>query len=133
MFSVLAPFSMAVWIGILFSYILVTIILFIIDRFSSYERYSLKSSGVATRQKCSVYNALFCCCDFFNDQGIPYSIASKTKLLVKPISIMFLMKNLVFLRSCCNQFLVVLQFYNFFLVHCQLARLYFCRKVSSTH
>lgn len=90
----MAPLSNEVWIGILFSYVLVNIILFFINRFSFYEHYSHNANDVATRQKCSVHNALFCYCDGFTDHGVPHSIASKTKLIVKCISIRFLMRNL---------------------------------------
>ena len=65
----MAPFSIEVWIGIIVSYVLVNIILFIINRFSSYERQIENENNMNPRNK-------FLCVGFMH-QSVPNSIAGR--------------------------------------------------------
>jgi hypothetical protein len=80
----MAPLSKEVWIGIIVSYVLVNIILFLINRFSSYEWNVENENDVIPRNKFSAHNALFFSCAGFMYQRVPRSIAGRSKAILKP-------------------------------------------------
>ncbi len=77
----MAPLSKEVWIGIIVSYVLVNIILFFINRFSSYECYVENENDVIPRNK-------FSCAGFMYPGG-PNSIAGKSKAILNLTSTLF--------------------------------------------
>ncbi|CAF0889980.1 unnamed protein product [Adineta steineri] len=79
-FSFMDPLSKEIWICVIISYLLVSIILFLVSRFSSYEWYFENESDVQPRNKFSIQNSLFFSFAAFMHQGVdllPRSISGR--------------------------------------------------------
>jgi ABC-type amino acid transport substrate-binding protein len=83
-FSFMAPLSTEIWICVIISYLLVSIILFLVSRFSSYEWYFENESDATPQNKFSKRNSLFFSFAAFMHQGVdllPRSISGWFKFL----------------------------------------------------
>ena len=79
-FSFLAPLSKGIWICVIISYVLVSLILFFVSRSSSYEWYFENESDLIPRNKFSIRNAVFFSFAAFMHQGVdllPRSISGE--------------------------------------------------------
>ena len=80
-FSFMAPLSKEIWICVIISYLLVSAILFLVSRSSSYEWYFENESDVIPRNKFSMQNALFFSFAAFMHQGVdllPRSVSGQS-------------------------------------------------------
>ena len=81
-FSFMAPLSKEIWICVIISYLLVSIILFVVSRSSSYEWYFENESDVIPRNKFSIQNSLFFSFAAFMHQGVdllPRSLSGESR------------------------------------------------------
>jgi glutamate receptor, ionotropic, invertebrate len=69
-FSFMAPLSKEIWICVIISYLLVSAILFLVSRSSSYEWYFENESDIIPRNKFSIENSLFFAFAAFMHQGV---------------------------------------------------------------
>ncbi|CAF3876963.1 unnamed protein product [Rotaria sordida] len=69
-FSFMAPLSKGIWICVIVSYLLVSAILVLVSRTSSYEWYFENESDIIPRNKFSIQNALFFSFAAFMHQGV---------------------------------------------------------------
>lgn len=79
-FSFMAPLSYKIWICVIISYVIVSAILFLISRSSSYEWYFENESDIIPRNKFSVENSLFFSFAAFMHQGVdllPRSVSGR--------------------------------------------------------
>lgn len=84
-FSFMDPLSKEIWICVIISYLLVSAILFVVSRFSSYEWYFENERDYKPKNKFSLQNALFFSFAAFMHQGVD--------LLPRSVSGSFLINN----------------------------------------
>ncbi|UJR27160.1 hypothetical protein I4U23_008458 [Adineta vaga] len=69
-FSFMDPLSTEIWICVILSYLLISLILFLVSRFSAYEWYFENESDARPRNKFSLQNSLFFSFAAFMHQGV---------------------------------------------------------------
>ncbi len=69
-FSFMDPLSIEIWMCVILSYVLVSVILYFVSRFSSYEWYFENESDINPRNKFSMNNACFFSFAAFMHQGV---------------------------------------------------------------
>ncbi|CAF1218392.1 unnamed protein product [Adineta ricciae] len=69
-FSFMDPLSTEIWLCVILSYLVISIILFIVSRFSSYEWYFENETDTRPRNKFSLQNSLFFSFAAFMHQGV---------------------------------------------------------------
>jgi ABC-type amino acid transport substrate-binding protein len=83
-FSFMDPLSIEIWMCVILSYVLVSVILYFVSRFSSYEWYFENESDINPRNKFSMNNACFFSFAAFMHQGVdllPRSMSGSMEFL----------------------------------------------------
>ena len=69
-FSFMHPLSSEIWVCVIFAYICVSVVLFMISRFSPFEWHiEDEEGGPVTRNSFSLFNSLWFCLSAFMQQG----------------------------------------------------------------